>query len=662
MAVHTQVEVLELLLADCQRAIEEEVDAVRDDLVRRGLEAPIAALSGSARGEAGTGFRYAFHLPPGRYDIRPDDRVRIRSEGRETLGMVLGYDRRLGLVQALLLEWFGDRLGGAELEFDPTWLLRELAQRLDDIAGAPDAFYPDTVLALFGRTAPTLGRRAACLDTSGDLNAPQRDALERVLGSGAQLVWGPPGTGKSRLVARAALELACEGRVLVTAMTNGAVDEVARRLFRLAGDDAIRANRIVRVGSELGAAELPEITLQAALARRVEAGAGGILRAIEGLEVACRVPPPPTAGALPSPQVRAARLLGLSRAHGDTETSRTLGRLMLEMSRQSAAVLRDADIVITTLARLSVREELRDVRFESLIIDEASTAPLPYVALASACTASRAIAVGDFQQLPPVVSSRGPAADRWLRRDLFRETGVVREDEGHFELPSPRDRLCAMLDVQYRMDPAIRGLVGDFFYDGRLRDAPTIASRRRAPIPLVLLDTSDLDPTVDRVDGSRMNRTHGDVVMDYMERAAASGQSDIAVVTPYRAQTRHLQELSRARLGAAAPRGLQISTIHRFQGREKQLVMIDTVDAPPGRSWFLDERRNPDFPRLLNVALSRAQSILVIVASVEGLKRTLPATALLNRILAAIMDAGGHVRATTGPDAPRRRLETDGLA
>lgn len=653
-------EVLWLLLGDCQRALEEEIEAVQDDLARRGLDRPIPAVAGSSKGEAGPGFRYSFQIPPGRHDIRADDRVRIRGSGRETLGVVLEYDRRLGLIQALVLEWLGERVSGPELEFDPTWLLRELVDRLDEIAEDPAAFHPDTVLGLFGRTPPRVQRSAPQLPTSDDLNLPQREALERILGSATQLVWGPPGTGKSRLVARAALELGRQGRVLVATTTNGAVDEIASRLVRLVDPEAIASNRIIRVGSELGASAHPEITLEAALERRVKAGAGGISRTLEALEATYRLDSGPN-GNVPPPHARTARLLTLARTRGDSDASRTLGRMMVEMSRQSTALLETADIVLTTFARLSVREEIRDLRFDSLIIDEASTAPLPYVALAAAFTRSKAIAVGDFQQLPPVVSSRGPAATRWLKRDLFRETEVVREVAGHHELPSPRDQLCAMLDVQYRMDPAIRALVSEFFYDGRLRDAPEIDDRPRSRSPLLLIDTSDLDPKVQRVDGSRRNDLHADVVVGYLGQAAGAGQSDVAVVTPYRAQTRLLHQLVRTRLGRAAPRGLRMSTVHRFQGREKELVVIDTVDAPPGRSWFLDERQNADFPRLLNVALSRARSMVVMVAAVEGLRRTLPEDALLNRILSRIAEVGEVIPASSF-SAPRYgQIETDGL-
>ncbi len=642
-------------MADLRVAIDDEIEAVTADLSRRRLDRPIPALSGRLRGEAGTGYRYTFQIAGGTYDIRADDRVRVHAGGREALGVVHRFDRTLGLLQAVSPEWLGERLDGAELEFDPTWLLRELSARLAEVGQEPEDFFPDTVLGAFGRLPPRLGRESPRLDSSADLNGPQLDALERVLGSSAQLVWGPPGTGKSRLVARAALELALRGRVLVAATTNGAVDEIARRLASIADPTLLDRDRIIRVGFDLGAAPDTRIDLGAALARRIEGGAGGVDRTLAEHEAQLGAHPPARAPAL-NPYARAGRLLSLARSRGNAESARALGRVMQEIARQAELVLEEADIVLTTFARLSIREELRELRFESLLIDEASTAPLPYVALAASRVAGPAIAIGDFQQLPPVVSSTAPAAARWLRTDLFREAGVVGgagagdEAGGHpaagGALPSPHDGLCAMLDLQYRMAPDIRELVSDFFYGGRLRDAPEIAERATQPAALSVLDTSGLDPRVERVDGSRRNRTHAEAVADFVGAAARDGIDDIAVVSPYRAQTRHLNDLIRRRLGRAAPANLEVSTIHRFQGREKRLVIIDTVDAPPGRSWFLDERRNRDFPRLLNVALSRARERLVIVATVAGLRRTLPHEALLNRLLTHVEQSGTRLDAT----------------
>jgi len=130
------------------------------------------------------------------------------------------------------------------------------------------------------------------------------------------------------------------------------------------------------------------------------------------------------------------------------------------------------------------------------------------------------------------------------------------------------------------------------------------------------------------------------VLVQLLELLGLRGVNDVGVVTPYRLQSRRIFGQVRARLGRSAPRDLEVATIHRFQGREKSVVILDTVDAPPGGSWFLNERRNPDFPRLLNVAMSRSRETLIVVGTGAGLAKTLPPDALLLRTVDTIRERG----------------------
>jgi hypothetical protein len=652
----SEAELAELasILDGCMEAVEEEIDAVRQDLARRGLDDTVPAADGHLMRTSAPGFLYEFQLPRDPYDIRPEDGVWVRVEGAEALGFVTGFDRRSGLVRIALPDWLGRRPSHAELEFDPTWLLTALVMRLAEIKSAPDRFFPLTMLRLFGRSWPELHVATPNREPSAELNTGQRRALERVLGSDVHFVWGPPGTGKTVLVGHAVAELAEAGRVLVVATTNAAIDEAATRAARVLGRQAVGANRIIRVGAEFSRTGDPMLSLSAALQRRVDGGSGRVATVLEEVERRLGVNEPSvfrtqsarsaawTAEHQPeSVWARHGRLLSAARARDDEEATRTLERLAGELSKQAILALRGADVVLTTLARLASRDELAALRFDSLVIDEASTAPLPYLAMAACRASTRTVAVGDFQQLPAIVVSRGEAGQRWLSRDVFHEAGVVQEAApGELPIPSERDGLCAMLVEQYRMAPPVRRLVSDFFYGGRLEDAPELHDRPTAPHPLALVDTSGLKPTVERSEGSRANAAHAEAVLALLGVATLRGVDDVAVVVPYRLQARRLWQLVRGRLGAAAPRQLEISTVHRFQGREKSVVIFDTVDGPPGRSWFLHEGHNPDFPRLLNVALSRTRDMLVLVGSVEGLRTTLPVDALLNRVVERMRTEG----------------------
>jgi DNA replication ATP-dependent helicase Dna2 len=634
---------LGLLLEGFHSAIDEEILAIHDDLARRGIDRPLAASAGHEAESDATGFTYEWSLPPGRYLIRPNDAVRVSCEAGETLGFVTSFDSAMRAVRLSVPDWLGRHPGLADLTFDPTWLLAALAARLRAVDDDADGYHVASALRLFGRVFPETGVRDPETGYGSDLNSSQREALGRILGSRTQLIWGPPGTGKTLLLARACCALATEGSVLVLATTNVAVDEASRRVAAGLGPEAVADGRIVRVGAAFSSTGDEELSLEAVVERRERRGPSRLTRLLEELELELVSGRP---GREPAPlRARFGRVLAIARNANSAGVMARIGHVASEFQRSAARALADADVVLTTFARLTLRDDLWNLRFASLLVDEASTAPLPYV-FAGACLASdRAVAVGDFQQLPAVVISRGTQAARWLSRDVFRESGVISPDEGR-SLPDPRDALCAMLQEQYRMAPSIRTLVSDLFYGGRLRDSSTVVERVTGISPLVLADTGTLSPRVERAEGSRCNPAHLEVVLRLLEILGGRGVTDVGIVTPYRLQATRILEQARSRLGRLAPRSMEVATIHRFQGREKAAVILDTVDAPPGDSWFLNEARNPDFPRLLNVALSRSRDCLILVGSQDGLKQTLPPDALLVRVLQRVRDSGTVIDAS----------------
>merc|ERR1711957_915289 len=90
-------------------------------------------------------------------------------------------------------------------------------------------------------------------------------------------------------------------------------------------------------------------------------------------------------------------------------------------------------------------------------------------------------------------------------------------------------------------------------------------------------------------------------IVDGFLAAGVVAESDIGVITPYAAQVR----LLRRRLGGVRPgaaqqagiggsrRGVEISSVDGFQGREKEIMIVSTVHANhTGQLGFVsDERR-----------------------------------------------------------------------
>lgn len=191
-----------------------------------------------------------------------------------------------------------------------------------------------------------------------------------------------------------------------------------------------------------------------------------------------------------------------------------------------------------------------------------------------------------------------------------------------------------MLEVQYRMHPVIGGLVGRMFYDDKLIHAAdpleveAIAARAPFPgLPVVVVDTQGRTTCERTAHGSRVNRASAELTADTALEAVRAGQASISVITPYAAQATEIRKLLGVR-GIADV--VECNTIHRFQGRECDVILIDLVDAAPMRPSALVN----DTPNLLNVSISRARGKLVIVADVSYFEAQLP-DGLVTRLLRA---------------------------
>jgi len=96
-----------------------------------------------------------------------------------------------------------------------------------------------------------------------------------------------------------------------------------------------------------------------------------------------------------------------------------LGRIDAELEAIRRRVITGAMVIATTLTRLHLWNEVQDRRFDTVIMDEASMAPIPALWLAARLADSNVVVVGDVGQLPPIKQSKHPLAEKWLGRDVF---------------------------------------------------------------------------------------------------------------------------------------------------------------------------------------------------------------------------------------------------
>jgi len=99
----------------------------------------------------------------------------------------------------------------------------------------------------WGDEVPPSGEHFTLSLNEGWLNRSQMEAMERAISAdGPMVIWGPPGTGKTTVLALIIRELAIRGRrVLFSALTNQGVDNLLQKLLELGWED------FLRVGSPL---------------------------------------------------------------------------------------------------------------------------------------------------------------------------------------------------------------------------------------------------------------------------------------------------------------------------------------------------------------------------------------------------------------------------
>jgi DNA replication ATP-dependent helicase Dna2 len=246
--------------------------------------------------------------------------------------------------------------------------------------------------------------------------------------------------------------------------------------------------------------------------------------------------------------------------------------------------LQQARIVAATAHRASTLPYLRTHAFEMTIVDEAGQLTEP-LTLGLILRARRFVLIGDDRQLPPVVRSHGLAHSMFER--LKRETPAV-----------------TLLDTQYRMHPQIMAVSNRLFYEGRLKAG--VSERDRTPpdgVPVVFVP-------VESERAGRSNLDEARVVVDLVRsftRDRGINPETIGVVSPFRAQVVLLRQM-------LAGAGVTVDTVERFQGGERDIMILSFVRSR-GTGFVFDDRR-------LNVAITRARRKLVLVAHPELFRKS----------------------------------------
>lgn len=315
-------------------------------------------------------------------------------------------------------------------------------------------------------------------------------------------------------------------------------------------------------------------------------------------------------------------------------------------------IIKSAKLVATTLARFRTNRTVLEGPYDVVLVDEAGTATLPEVLLATGKADRAAVLLGDFMQLGPVIppaigNNDRPDIKRWLHLDVFQHCGI------HEPADAEAHPSCVTLTEQHRFGPAVMRLANDLAYGGVLSGGSQVRRQRPDNDPeIVLIDTDGLDelarahPT-----GSRKGWwPAGSLIARALVELHREQGEEAGIVTPYGVQAEATLEALRDVENAGRPLA-EVGTAHRFQGREFDVVVFDTVEGSGDSRelWMALAHRQPGAEawhrnglRLFNVAVTRTKTRLYVIAGGARVKNAKPGTAL-SRLAALIGTPGVRV-------------------
>ncbi len=320
---------------------------------------------------------------------------------------------------------------------------------------------------------------------------------------------------------------------------------------------------------------------------------------------------------------------------GEYHTALDNGNVENFASEHRTLNLEVVDVVFGTCVGVGVNPILRDLHFDTLIIDEAGKANYAE-SLVPMMMADEYILVGDDKQLPPYTNAelvRELAEKRRffleqesedentelptiesIMEDIMEDVGKSLFGDLHPRLPESNQ---IMLSRQFRMHPEIGDFVSKLFYEGKVQSVPNAADRNLniegLEHPVLFIDTSGMGKEARESRQGMSLYNDGEIqvieekLLPMLEIALDAGKT-VGILSPYGAQVQRMKQrfpqLSR-----------HIFTIDSIQGEEYDIVVFSFVrNTRSGSLNFVDDLRR------LNVSFSRAKCNLIMVGHLETLQ------------------------------------------
>ena len=273
------------------------------------------------------------------------------------------------------------------------------------------------------------------------------------------------------------------------------------------------------------------------------------------------------------------------------------------------SLIDNAQIILSTNS-MTFSDILKNKTFDISIIDEWSQASLPSTLL-PILLSKKFIIAWDHKQLPPTVLSEKATA---LKKSLFEQLiSTIENKYKHL-----KSQYYTMLQIQYRMNKKLMDFPNQQFYNWLLKADKSVENINLTDLVWLkkweYIITNQLMYRFNIKGKQKLDENQSlynieeilflkKIVNDLISLGIKSSQ--IGIISPYAAQVNKLKNF------LENFEDLEINTIDGFQWREKEIILISWVRTE--KKWFLTDLRR------INVALTRCKRMLINIGYLENL-------------------------------------------
>ncbi len=476
--------------------------------------------------------------------------------------------------------------------------------------------------------------------SNSKLNPNQELAVKKALSTTKfHIIQGPPGSGKTHTIVEIINQLhKKDKRILITAHTHVAIDNILEKLSEISNNDILRIGKESKIAKNSHEYTMDEHVKRSPLYEQIMERREVIDNLKDEIKQSKDKQDKHRYVESSENPTFISRLI--SRFSSRYEEGVSLEENMIKNSIEDKQkiiketqleineikqnietdILKNVSIIASTV--LSSRSHLtKDIEFDYVVMDEASQVPL-YLSLLPLLKTDKFIIIGDHKQLQPISNEN---ADIYLNKSIFNLL-IKKYPENH-----------TFLNIQYRMNHEISDIASYLYYSSKLKTFEDVAdqkieiSNKHALLdnsPVVYIDTANVGYIESNSSSGCVNKFESNLILSIIKSLLDCGISsdDIGVISPYRKQKLYITKLLRTE-----NINVVVDTVYRFQGKEKDIIIMSFCKSNnepliANQTLFLSNENQ------LNVSITRSRKKLIIIGDSATLSSATNIKKLIKRI------------------------------